>query len=230
MVHVHVHGRKRLQNRLAERRIDLHGVQRIVLIDAAGFDLEGLADEPGCSLLHIVHDVLPHRVNIRRAHRCAPGRSPRYRRHGGERVDRLLLVPVTAAFHIDPASLFPDLKLPLYAELQADLLRERVLKDMTVFPLIPISPYLIKNVWYIDSSQVSSCTFLPQPESRISCASLKSLVKVSKSITDCSALRAPTILPTIRAPWGPCPTTHSLWGVSTPLSPTASKLAWETGF
>ena len=55
-------------------------------------------------------------------------------------------------------------------------------------------------------------------------------LRCQKSITDCSALRAPTILPTIRAPWSPCPTTHSLWGVSTPLSPTASKLAWETGF
>ena len=40
LMHIHVHGRKCLQNRFAKRRIDFHGSEREALVYAAGFDFE----------------------------------------------------------------------------------------------------------------------------------------------------------------------------------------------
>ena len=82
----------------------------------------------------IINYVLPHRVNIRQfidVHRADAYDTE----HMAESVNRLLLVPVAAAFHIDPAALFPYRIIPFYVlQLQAHLLRQCVLKYMTVFP------------------------------------------------------------------------------------------------
>ena len=61
----------------------------------------------------IVNHVFPHRVDIRKfidMHRADAYDAE----HMAEGVNRLLLVPVTTAFHIDPAALFPYRIIPFY--------------------------------------------------------------------------------------------------------------------